>query len=68
MRRAGVPANYGISRRRPFWRRRLSTLRPDLLDIRSRNPCRRFRLMLDLSVSFFFTRALYQRRRMLVKQ
>ena len=55
-------------RRRPFWRRRCSTWRPDLLDMRSLKPCLRLRLVLDLSVSFFFTRALYQRRRMLVKQ
>lgn len=60
--------NYGMSRRRPFFRRRCSTRRPAFLDMRSRNPCRRFRLMLDLSVRFFFTRALYQRGRMLVKQ
>ncbi len=39
--------NYGISRLRPLARRRFNTSRPDLLLIRSRNPCvfTRFRLL-----------------------
>ena len=51
--------NYGMSLRRPFWRRRRSTFLPGLLDIRRRNPCRCLRFKLDLSVRCFFTRALY---------
>ncbi len=57
-----------MSLRRPFCRRRFSTRRPVFWDMRLRKPCLCLRFKLDLFVSFFFTRALYQRRRMLVKQ